>query len=180
MLKRYLCPDTQQILCAILNRITNFDSSFGSLIYLNWYAGETSTAVIVANVPHLWPLLSRVFNLGAFKSANGPSGSNKFPLHSHRSNGGVPNSQRNKYDIHGYVTTESEERIANAGDKDGQWGYDKQNVSKSGDGDLELGDKYMTNNAKGAGRGNVGDVGVVVEEEELGGWETNDRADMNK
>jgi len=38
----------------------------GSLIYLNWYAGEISTAMIVANVPHLWPLVSRTFKLGSF------------------------------------------------------------------------------------------------------------------
>lgn len=38
----------------------------GSLIYLNWYAGELSTAMIVANVPHLWPLIARIGKLGSF------------------------------------------------------------------------------------------------------------------
>lgn len=55
-----------QILCAVLNRITNFLAPFGSLSYLNWYCGETATAMIVANVPHLWPLIARIFKLGSF------------------------------------------------------------------------------------------------------------------
>ena len=75
----------QKILCAILNRVTHFTAPYGSLVYLNWYAGETSTAVIVANVPHLWPLISRVFSLGAFKGNAGPSGSNQYSLKFHRS-----------------------------------------------------------------------------------------------
>lgn len=61
------------ILAAILNRYYNFTSGYGSLVYLNWYAGEASTAVMVANIPHCWPLFSRAFGLGSFKSA-GPSG----------------------------------------------------------------------------------------------------------
>ncbi|ESZ91245.1 UbiD family decarboxylase [Sclerotinia borealis F-4128] len=54
------------ILCATLNRITNFVAPMGSLTYLNWYAGEISTAMIVANVPHLWPLIARIARLGAW------------------------------------------------------------------------------------------------------------------
>lgn len=115
-------PNAQQILCAILNRVTNFTAPYGSLIYLNWYAGETATAVIVANVPHLWPLISRVFNLGSFKHISGPDGSNKYPLRSHPHGVGIPSTRRSKYDIDGYVTTSSEERIATSSDKDAEWG----------------------------------------------------------
>lgn len=33
-----------------------------------WYVREVSTAVIVANMPHLWALMRRTFNLRAFLS----------------------------------------------------------------------------------------------------------------
>lgn len=37
-----------------------------SLVFLNWYIGEISTAVFVANIPLCWPLLRRVFKVGTF------------------------------------------------------------------------------------------------------------------
>ena len=99
------------ILSAVLNRYYNFTAGYGSLIYLNWYAGETSTAVIVANIPHCWPLLSRLFGLGSFKSTQGPQSGNKFVLSS------TTNSRRrpSHMDMDGYLRSESEERIANKG-----------------------------------------------------------------
>ncbi|KAL8973805.1 MAG: hypothetical protein Q9197_001959, partial [Variospora fuerteventurae] len=65
------------ILSAILNRYYNFTAGYGSLIYLNWYVGEAATSVFVANVPHLWPLLSRVFALGAFFSSRRTRGTDE-------------------------------------------------------------------------------------------------------
>ena len=122
------------ILCAALNRYYNFTTSYGSLIYLNWYAGETSTAVIVVNVPHLWPLISRVFGLGAFKSSVGPDSSKKG-FHISSSNQGIASRRRTTHhgiDHDGYFRSESEERIA-VGGNNGGWG------SKSlGEGDVEL------------------------------------------
>ena len=35
---------------------------------VHWYVREVSTAVIVANMPHLWALVRRIFNLRAFLS----------------------------------------------------------------------------------------------------------------
>ena len=102
------------ILAAILNRYYNFTAGYGSLIYLNWYAGEAATAVMVSNIPHCWPVLSRVFRLGSFKSTSqGPnSGSNQRYGLSSKS---AVTSSRRRYDEHGYIRSESEERIANAG-----------------------------------------------------------------
>ncbi|KND87527.1 hypothetical protein TOPH_07866 [Tolypocladium ophioglossoides CBS 100239] len=37
-----------------------------SILWIFWYVREASTAVIVANVPHLYALLRKVFDLGAF------------------------------------------------------------------------------------------------------------------
>ncbi|KAH8815546.1 hypothetical protein F5884DRAFT_181938 [Xylogone sp. PMI_703] len=53
------------ILAAILNRYYNFSVAY-SPIFLNWYVGEVSTAVYVANIPLCWPLVRRIFSLGSF------------------------------------------------------------------------------------------------------------------
>ncbi|KAL9046190.1 MAG: hypothetical protein Q9214_000910 [Letrouitia sp. 1 TL-2023] len=68
-----------EILAAILNRYYNFTAGYGSLIYLNWYVGEAATAVFVANVPHLWPLLSRIFALGSFNASKRTGGASSGP-----------------------------------------------------------------------------------------------------
>lgn len=60
----------------MLNRYYNFSIPF-SPIFLNWYVGELSTAVFVANIPLCWPLLRRVFRLSTFndkRSGGTPSG----------------------------------------------------------------------------------------------------------
>ena len=51
-----------QILAAVLNRYFNFTAAY-SPIFLNWYVGEVSTAVYVANIPLCWPLFRAVFHL---------------------------------------------------------------------------------------------------------------------
>lgn len=51
-----------QILAAALNRYFNFTISY-SPIFLNWYVGEVSTAVYVANIPLCWPLVRKIFHL---------------------------------------------------------------------------------------------------------------------
>ena len=117
-----------QILSAILNRYYNFTAGYGSLIYLNWYAGETSTAIIVANIPHCWPLLSRVFRLGSFKSSSlDPNSQSRLKFQS------VVQSRRrpNGMDTDGYLRSESEERIAGKGA--GSW------TTQSQSHDMELG-----------------------------------------
>ncbi|KAL9609255.1 MAG: hypothetical protein Q9167_005956 [Letrouitia subvulpina] len=72
-------PGIFVILAAVLNRYYNFTAGYGSLIYLNWYVGEAATAVFVANVPHLWPLLSRLFALGSFNTSKRTGGTNSGP-----------------------------------------------------------------------------------------------------
>ncbi|OCK80452.1 hypothetical protein K432DRAFT_263125, partial [Lepidopterella palustris CBS 459.81] len=56
------------ILTAILNRYYNFTQPY-SPIFLNWYIGEAATAVYVANVPLLWPLLKILFKLDTWSSS---------------------------------------------------------------------------------------------------------------
>ena len=55
------------VLASILNRYYNFTEPYGSLVYLYWYAGESSTALMVANIPHCWPIVARLFRLSSFK-----------------------------------------------------------------------------------------------------------------
>lgn len=116
-------------MCAVLNRYYNFTAGYGSLVYLNWYAGETSTAIIVANIPHCWPLLSRVFHLGSFKSSsNDPNSASRLKFASVTSQ----NRRRpNGLDTDGYLRSESEERIASKGA--GAWTMQSQSH------DVELG-----------------------------------------
>lgn len=53
------------VLVAILNRYYNFTES-NSYIFLIWYNGEASTAVMIANIPFCWTLLRTIFSLDAW------------------------------------------------------------------------------------------------------------------
>ena len=53
------------ITCALLSKAYSFIYPYG-LDWVFWYVREVSTAVIVANAPHLWPLCRRIFNLRSF------------------------------------------------------------------------------------------------------------------
>ena len=55
------------IFAAVLNKYYSFNEPFGSL-WTFWYVRESSTAMIVANLPFLWTLLRRVFKLGSFEN----------------------------------------------------------------------------------------------------------------
>jgi rhodopsin domain-containing protein len=53
------------ILSAVLNKYYSFTHPFGSQ-WTYWYVRESSTAIIVANLPFTWSLLRRIFKLKAF------------------------------------------------------------------------------------------------------------------
>lgn len=65
------------VIVAILNRYYNFTQP-NELVFLIWYNGEASTAVMIANLPMCWALLQKVFSLDAWgtnrwgRSASGP------------------------------------------------------------------------------------------------------------
>ena len=136
------------ILCSILNRYYNFTSGYGSLIYLNWYAGEASTAVMVANIPHCWPILSRIFSLGSFKSS-GPSGygtsSQSKSTPRFRLGSGAPTS-RMRSNVYGVSQhreegdADSVERIMGKGVNPAKRDGDEHIVTGGDMTDLELGD----------------------------------------
>lgn len=57
-----------------------------SILWIFWYVREASTAVIVANIPHLYALLRRIFHLDAFgtfvKRTTNRTRYNQYPLDS--------------------------------------------------------------------------------------------------
>ncbi|KAE8380952.1 hypothetical protein BDV26DRAFT_289855 [Aspergillus bertholletiae] len=55
------------IIAAILNKVFNFASPL-TTTYQIWYIREASTAIYVANMICLWPLLRKLFGLKAFQS----------------------------------------------------------------------------------------------------------------
>ncbi|KAM0425359.1 hypothetical protein ACHAPT_009416 [Fusarium lateritium] len=60
---------TLQILSAILNKFYSFNEPFGSN-WTFWYVRESSTALLTANLPYIWTLLRRIFNLGSFNGSS--------------------------------------------------------------------------------------------------------------
>jgi hypothetical protein len=70
------------ILAAVLNKYYSFSHPFGSQ-WTFWYIRESSTAILVANLPFLWTLLRRMFKLDAFSAEHNSELS--VPYHSSRS-----------------------------------------------------------------------------------------------
>ncbi|KAG6003231.1 hypothetical protein E4U43_000950 [Claviceps pusilla] len=56
------------ILSAILNKFHSFKNPFDSQ-WIFWYIRESSTAIIVANLPLTWTVFRRLFNLGSFNDS---------------------------------------------------------------------------------------------------------------
>jgi hypothetical protein len=71
------------MLCSILNKYYSFTHPFGSG-WTFWYVRESSTAMIVANIPFLWTLLRKFFNANAFDGSS-DSGLPSVKYHSARS-----------------------------------------------------------------------------------------------
>lgn len=63
--RQLLTCGVQQILAAALNKYYSFNQPFGSE-WTFWYIRESSTAIIVTNLPSTWTLCRRVFNLRSF------------------------------------------------------------------------------------------------------------------
>lgn len=70
------------ILAAVLNKYYSFSHPFGTE-WTFWYVRESSTAILVANLPFLWTLLRRMFKLDAFDAER--YGQHTVPYHSSRS-----------------------------------------------------------------------------------------------
>jgi rhodopsin domain-containing protein len=62
------------VFCSFMSKIYGIYNPYGTQWEL-WYIREAGTAVVVANLPHTWSLMRRVFNLRSFLS----SGSSNTP-----------------------------------------------------------------------------------------------------
>ena len=63
-------------MCAILSKYYSFTNPF-SAQWTFWYIRESSTAILVANMPMCWSLVRRVFNIRSFNNSSyGPSHTN--------------------------------------------------------------------------------------------------------
>ncbi|GME49113.1 hypothetical protein GTA08_BOTSDO00745 [Neofusicoccum parvum] len=76
------------ILASILNKYYSFTNPFGTA-WTYWYTRESSTSLLVANLPYTWTLLRRLFNLKSFdgRSSNTNSNTNNgthFTYHTNR------------------------------------------------------------------------------------------------
>ncbi|KAF2475525.1 uncharacterized protein BDR25DRAFT_103436 [Lindgomyces ingoldianus] len=71
------------ILASVLNKYYSFAKPYEPT-WIFWYARESSTAIIVANLPFTWTLLRKIFNLGAFDEHHPPPPT----YHSSRTAGG--------------------------------------------------------------------------------------------
>jgi hypothetical protein len=71
------------ILASVLNKYYGFSNPYQPT-WIAWYIRESSTSIIVANLPFTWTLLRRIFNLGAFDEEHPPPPT----YHSSRTAGG--------------------------------------------------------------------------------------------
>ncbi|KAB2573140.1 hypothetical protein BFW01_g4967 [Lasiodiplodia theobromae] len=76
------------ILASILNKYYSFTNPFGGL-WTYWYTRESSTSLLVANLPYTWTLLRRLFNLRSFDGRTSGTGTNtengsRFTYHTSR------------------------------------------------------------------------------------------------
>lgn len=71
------------ILAAVLNKYYSFMKPYEPT-WIIWYTRESSTAILVANLPFTWTLLRKIFNLGAFDADHPPPPT----YHSSRTAGG--------------------------------------------------------------------------------------------
>lgn len=53
------------MICAILSKYSSFTNPF-SVAWVYWYCREASTVMIVTNMPYVWTLIRRIFNLRSF------------------------------------------------------------------------------------------------------------------
>ncbi|EFX04441.1 hypothetical protein CMQ_1369 [Grosmannia clavigera kw1407] len=116
------------VLVAILNRYYNFTET-NSYVFLIWYNGEASTAIMVANIPFSWTLLRKIFSLDAWSVSR--KRSQNASAHPTGTTAEDRSTQRHSQyrSLHGLDATESTERIT--GDKSGH--VSLRDLARSGD-----------------------------------------------
>ncbi|KAF2791245.1 hypothetical protein K505DRAFT_363987 [Melanomma pulvis-pyrius CBS 109.77] len=105
------------IVAAVLNKYYSFTTPYEPT-WIYWYARESSTAILVANLPFTWTLLRKLFNLGAFDEQHPPPPT----YHSSRTAGGRRTARAHTH--HGVSGGSGEKHSgshnASSGDKPGR------------------------------------------------------------
>ena len=76
------------VAASIMNNYYSLSEPYNST-WIYWYVRESSTAVLVANLPFTWTILREIFELGQFDENNPPP----WTYHSARTAGGRKNAQ---------------------------------------------------------------------------------------
>ncbi|KAI5777622.1 hypothetical protein EDC01DRAFT_782366 [Geopyxis carbonaria] len=117
------------VLAAVLNKYFNFSNPL-TTVYMLWYIRESSTAIYIANIPLLWPLVRRTFKAGRFaepgsnsygtagqshKRVTGVGGSASHEMSTRRSRGKAGESVLDRSWVSHSQSAGSEERIVHDG-----------------------------------------------------------------
>lgn len=81
------------MICAILSKHLSFTQPFSSE-WLFWYTRESSTAMIVANMPYSWTIIRKVFHVKAFLRAGSETNEGVSMTDRRVSDGTVPRKSR--------------------------------------------------------------------------------------
>ncbi|KAK2601785.1 hypothetical protein QQS21_004669 [Conoideocrella luteorostrata] len=106
------------ILSAILNKFYSFNEPFGSQ-WTFWYMRESSTAIIVANLPLTWTVFRRLFNLRSFNNSE----------YSSKNRSGQPTSTTRSYG-QSNVRTQNRSYIRHGDANDNDLGGSEEEIAK--------------------------------------------------
>lgn len=88
------------IIASILNSYYSFKNPYKQT-WVDWYVRESSTAILVANLPFTWTILRECFDVGSFDEANPPA----WTYHSARTAQGRRSAQMRSQSGHTAVST---------------------------------------------------------------------------
>jgi hypothetical protein len=157
------------ILASVLNKYYSFTRPYEPT-WVFWYVRESSTAILVANLPFTWTLLRKLFDLGAFDESHPPPPT----YHSARTAGGRrtqrtrdsghfsgSSGQHNGQGTHGSTGSQKMSLIGSVGagkdEGDHSWNSDKTERTQLeeqihprdfGSEDLEMGERHSLYNAR--------------------------------
>lgn len=98
------------ILAAVLNKYYSFTRAYEPT-WIFWYCRESSTAILVANLPFTWTLLRKLFNLGAFDANHPPPPT----YHSSRTAGGRRTARAHTHHTSGGGGGSAEKHLPHSG-----------------------------------------------------------------
>ncbi|KAF2832590.1 hypothetical protein CC86DRAFT_366340 [Ophiobolus disseminans] len=87
------------VIASVMNSYYSFKHPYKQT-WVDWYVRETSTAILVANLPFTWTILREIFDLDTFEGSSPPP----WTFHSARTAHGRRAGQRHSYSTHTAAT----------------------------------------------------------------------------